>query len=88
MTPRLEQLATILAMLDDLSQITLTLDGDIALERSKQPTAPLLASLTLRRAKIRETVSTLEGRLANLRSFGESQSATFDRSLEQANCEG
>ena len=68
-TPRLQQLTTILGMLDDLGRVSRILDHDIAIEEHKEPGSPLVASLTLRRAKLRETISTLETRLESLRAF-------------------
>jgi hypothetical protein len=64
MTPRLRQISTILAMLDDLNRTGRLLDYDIT---HKATTSPLHASLTERRAKLQETIGTLEARLALLR---------------------
>jgi hypothetical protein len=64
MTPRLRQISTILGILDDLNRIGRLLDSDIA---HKVMPLPLLASLTERRGKLRETIGTLESRLAVLR---------------------
>jgi hypothetical protein len=63
--PRLQQAATILGMLDDLGKVFRTLETDIAAEK---PTTPLFESLFSRHAKLRETIATLEARLAGLRS--------------------
>ena len=65
MTPRLRQISTILGMLDDLNRIGQHLDSDIA--QNKLP-LPLHASLTERRAKLQETIGTLEAWLALLRN--------------------
>jgi hypothetical protein len=64
MTPRLRQISTILGMLDDLYRTGRLLDSDIA---HKEMPLPLHASLTERRARLQETIGTLEARLAFLR---------------------
>lgn len=70
MTPRLRQVATILGMIDDLNRVTRLLDCDIATaENHKQTELQLLASLTSRRDKVRETIAVLETRLADIRGF-------------------
>jgi hypothetical protein len=70
MTPKLRQVATILGMIDDLDQVARLLDCDIAAQEDDQRTVlPLLASLTSRRNKLRETIAMLETRLADIRGF-------------------
>jgi hypothetical protein len=70
MTPKLRQVATILGMIDDLDQVAGLLDCDIAAQdRHKETALPLLASLTSRRDKLRETIAMLETRLVDIRGF-------------------
>ena len=64
MTSRLRKMSTILAMLDDLNRTGRLLDFDI--ERS--PDRSTHAALTKRRAKLQETIETMEARLAHLRN--------------------
>jgi hypothetical protein len=66
MTPRLRQVATILGMIDDLNRVAGHLDCDIA---AQEIASPLLASLTSRRDRLRETLALLETRLADIRGF-------------------
>jgi hypothetical protein len=66
MTPRLRQISTILGTLDDLYRIGRHLDSDIAHRQMPLP-LPHYASLTERRARLQETIGTLEVRLALLR---------------------
>jgi hypothetical protein len=69
MTPGLRQVATVLGMIDDLDQAARLLDCEIAAqELNQQKTAlALLASLTSRRDKLRETIAMLETSLADNR---------------------
>ena len=70
MTPRLRQVATILVMIDDLDRVAQLLDSDIATQEQEQGTAsPLLGSLMSRRNKLRETITVLQTRLADIRGF-------------------
>ena len=70
MTPRLRQVATIWGMIDDLNRVARLLDTDIASREHEQgPASPLLASLSSRRNKLRETIGVLETRLADIRGF-------------------
>jgi len=67
MPPRLRQVATILGMIDDLGRVSRLLDEDIA--AANRPGLPILPSLTSRRKKLRETIVTLENRLADIRGL-------------------
>jgi hypothetical protein len=71
MAPRLRQVATILGMIDDLNRVARLLDCDISIheECHKEAALPLLASLTSRRDRLRETIAVLETRLADIRGF-------------------
>src|ERR1700740_1628415 len=64
MPSRLRQMTTILGMINDLNRTGGLLDFDI--ERS--PNRSTHAALTRRRAKLRETIDTLEARLTHLRN--------------------
>jgi hypothetical protein len=66
-TPRLRQVATILALIDDLGRVSRLLDEDIA--ATGGPGLPILLSLTSRRKNLRETLVTLEKRLADIRGL-------------------
>jgi hypothetical protein len=63
MTSRLRQMTTILGMIDDLNRTGRLLDFDI----ERCPDRSTHASFTKRRAKLQETIGTLEARLALLR---------------------
>jgi hypothetical protein len=62
MTSRLQQMTTILGMIDDLNRTGRLLDFDI----ERCPDRSTQASLTKRRAKLQETIGTLEARLTLL----------------------
>jgi hypothetical protein len=55
-------------MIDDLERVAGHLDCDIA-SRQEEIASPLLALLTSRREKLRETLALLETRLAEIRGF-------------------
>jgi hypothetical protein len=63
MTSRLQQMTTILGMIDDLNRTGRLLEFDI----ERCPDRSTHASLTKRRTKLQETVGALEARLALLR---------------------
>lgn len=65
MTPRLQQVSTILGMLGELDGAFRALETEISAEK---PTTPLFQSFVRRRANLRETIATLEARLARLQS--------------------
>ena len=65
---RLRQISTILGMLDDLRRIGRLIDADVRGIEQKEAFLPIRMALTERGTKLRETIGTLETRLAYLRN--------------------
>jgi hypothetical protein len=68
MTPRLRQISTILAMLDDLSQTRQLIDAELAEVERKKTSQPIRAALMERGAKLQITIGRLEAGLTSLRN--------------------
>ncbi len=65
---RLRQISTILGMLDDLRRIDRLIDADVHGVEQKEAFLPIRMALTERGTKLRETIGTLEARLAYLQN--------------------
>jgi hypothetical protein len=68
MTPRLRQISTILAMLDDLSHTRQLIDAELEEVERKKTSQPIQAALMERRAKLQVTIGRLEAGLTSLRN--------------------
>ena len=61
-------MSTIVAMLDDLGQMKRLIDSELAEVERKKPPPSIHMALIERRDKLRETIDSLEMRLATLRN--------------------